>query len=59
MAAYYTPTEERWLDERAEVSTQPGVELFKCSDGNFRDAEAKARFDEAQNNIRRQYGYIV
>lgn len=56
MTMHYSEAEERHLREKAEKREGlNALELFMCSDGNYRDAESKARFDKMREDIRRRY----
>lgn len=60
MTMHYTPQEQGWLNQRMAENAQGGfagsIELFMCSDGNYRSYEAKACFDEARRKWLLEYG---
>ena len=56
MTMYYTPKEDRILTEnQGKAGALNAIELFMCSDGNYRDADSKARFDEMRRKLIEQY----
>jgi hypothetical protein len=57
MTMYYTAREERTLAEEQDRKSGPlnAIELFMCADGNYRDAESKARYDDMRHKLIEQY----
>jgi hypothetical protein len=56
MTMYYTPREEAHLAEKQqEAGALNAIELFICSDGNYRDADAKKRFDDMRRKLIEDY----
>ena len=56
MTYYYTPREKAHLaQQQAKAGVLGAIELFMCSDGNYRDADSMFKFEEMKRTLIEQY----